>query len=80
MDRKDIYTKIDLERLFQDKKHGDQTNKNDKTWFMILGEEIGEVARTIIGSHDLNFLKIELTQVAAVAIAWIEAIEKRERK
>jgi NTP pyrophosphatase (non-canonical NTP hydrolase) len=48
--------------------------------FAVLGEEVGEVAKAILeeagrrrrGDDDL---RTELTQVAAVAIAWLESIE-----
>jgi hypothetical protein len=55
--------------------------------FAILGEEVGEVARAIleagysqdgldpVGDRDL---RAEIVQVAAVAVAWVEAIDARE--
>jgi NTP pyrophosphatase (non-canonical NTP hydrolase) len=38
----------------------------------ILMEEVGEVARAIL-EHDVQNLREELTQVAALAVAWLEA-------
>jgi NTP pyrophosphatase (non-canonical NTP hydrolase) len=56
--------------------------------FCVLGEEVGEVARAILeraygdGSPVLvetweQRLRDELVQVAAVSVAWIEAIDTR---
>lgn len=38
----------------------------------ILVEEVGEVARAVLEKDLLN-LEVELVQVAAVAVAWVEA-------
>lgn len=43
------------------------------TWAHILGEEVCEA----LAEDDPSRLRTELTQVAAVAISWIEAIERR---
>lgn len=42
----------------------------------ILGEELGEVAKALNEGDDLASLQAELIQVAAVAIAWAEGIER----
>lgn len=42
----------------------------------ILMEEVGEVATALLEREPLENLKAELTQVAAVAIAWLESIEE----
>ena len=39
----------------------------------ILTEEVGEVARAAL-EHDTDGLRLELVQVAAVAVAWLEAL------
>lgn len=41
---------------------------------MVLSEECGEVARAVL-EHDKDGLRKELVQVAAVVVAWLEAIE-----
>ena len=41
----------------------------------VLGEEFGEVCRALC-ECDLKNLKEELIQVAAVAVAWVEALEQ----
>lgn len=41
----------------------------------VLVEEVGEVAQAMQGDGDLE---TELVQVAAVAVAWLEAIEGEE--
>lgn len=41
---------------------------------MILGEEFGEVCNATFGDG-VGDLREELVQVAAVAVAWIEAID-----
>lgn len=54
----------------------------DGTRFLVLGEEVDEVANAILeatyaGGGDDTSLRAELVQVAAVAIAWVEAIDRR---
>lgn len=41
--------------------------------YPILAEEVGEVARAMNDGDDAN-LKEELVQVAALAVAWLEAL------
>jgi len=55
----------------------------DGTRFLVLGEEVGEVANAVLeasygadGAGDRH-LREELIQVAAVAVAWIEALDAR---
>ncbi len=38
----------------------------------VLAEECGEVARAVLDKH-VDMLRVELVQVAAVAVAWLEA-------
>ncbi|MEV5953753.1 hypothetical protein AB0M11_08240 [Streptomyces sp. NPDC051987] len=45
------------------------------TWSMILAEEVAEAN----AERDPAKLRAELIQVAAVAVAWIEAIDRRAR-
>lgn len=53
----------------------------DFTRFTVLGEEFGEVANAVLetayGSDNDRHLREELVQVAAVAVAWCEAIDRR---
>lgn len=57
---------------------GDPLNTDDRR-LAILGEEFGEVAREVCDAHvrpiDRNRLRAELVQLAAVAVAWVEAID-----
>lgn len=68
-----------LERMAQDRKWGEQ-NHDDLGWLPILTEEVGEVAQALLRQKDTDAsdLKHELTQVAAVAVAWVECIMRRE--
>ncbi|GLZ77095.1 hypothetical protein Afil01_19020 [Actinorhabdospora filicis] len=43
------------------------------TWAEILSEEVAEA----LAEHDPVKLRAELIQVAAVAVAWVEAIDRR---
>ena len=53
--------------------------QNDKgTWSHILVEEVAEAIEEA-KKGDLQKLKEELIQVAAVAVAWVEDIETREQ-
>ena len=62
---------VHLERLSQDAKWGEQNHTVQK-WYMILGEEVGEVAKAIL-EHDSSQLGKELVQVAAVCKAVYES-------
>lgn len=44
------------------------------TKFMVLGEEVGEVARAILEEETVERLFAELVQVAAVAVCWAESL------
>lgn len=79
---------VRMERIKQDVKWGEQ-NHNDLKWLSILGEEFGEVARAVnednpaferLYTHDAlrENLEVELVQVAAVCIAWIECLRRRD--
>lgn len=68
------------ERMAQDEKWGDQAHHPDMTWLTILVEEVGEMAQVILhanfnGKHGTwdNAIE-EATQVAAVSMAWLEAL------
>ena len=61
------------------------------TRFLVLGEEVGEVANAVLegsfasGSPAISEewerrLRTELVQVAAAAVAWVEAIDARGRR
>lgn len=57
---------------------------SDNVKFVVLGEEFGEVARELAETaidpkrENLDNLKKELIQVAAVCVAWCEAIEAKQ--
>jgi len=75
---------IDLildERNSQDAKWGDQSGHSDFVWLGILMEEVGEAAKcalhNLFGGKESGRLTTELVQVAAVSVAWIEAIYSR---
>ncbi len=83
-----ILMKILQERERQDKKWGEQ-NHNDLGWLAILIEEVGEVARCNCETslttdlsddykeHWERHTDLELVQVAAVALAWLECRARR---
>lgn len=80
-----VLEEVEIERVRQDSKWGKQ-NCHDFEWVSILGEEFGEAAREaneanfVSGKNRGNFAKLraELIQVAAVAVAWVEAIDRRQ--
>lgn len=51
--------------------------RRELSWFPILQEEVSEVLQWN-GLTKKDELKRELIQVAAVAVAWIESLERRE--
>ena len=80
--RDSVLEDVSDERDRQDEKWGVQ-NHLDLTWNAIIMEELGEAAQEVLtqqfgvmgkGHGDL---REELVQVAAVAVAWIEAIDRR---
>jgi hypothetical protein len=88
---KDVLDDILTERINQDKKWGIQ-NHSFEEWYVILGEEYGEVGRAICEMQknwrpffkrkptkaELNHYREELIQTAAVAVAMVECMERRE--
>ncbi len=72
-----IADEIGNERARQDKKwsHDNILNNSAETGFRVLGEEVGEVARAI-NDRDRENCRHELIQVAAVAVAMIQALDE----
>lgn len=70
------------ERRRQDEKWGSQRANPDGTWGLVLGEEYGEVCEAALNHSfarregDTLHLYEELIQVAAVAVAWAEALRE----
>lgn len=81
MSQHSILSEIQTERKRQDAIWGKQ-NHADFIWLSILTEEIGEVAQAILhdgfgGSHK-GMARKELIQAAAVAVAWLECMDRRK--
>jgi len=85
-----ILAEIAAERKVQDVKWGEQ-NHSPIEWSAILTEECGEVAKEALEYHfqhkrkgeewsaeKLQAYRKELIQVAAVAVAMIESLERNE--
>lgn len=68
---------IDMERNSQDSIWGEQNHPN-LFWLSLLAEEFGEVARDI-NDKNLENIKSEIVQTAAVCVAWLECIERNNR-
>lgn len=71
----DILENVYDERKRQHEKWGVQDHDEDR-WIVILMEEVGEVARAIFEDDPANYRE-ELLQVAAVAVAAIEAFDRK---
>jgi len=75
------------ERKRQDAKWGEQNHK-PSTWLMILGEEVGEANKAALeaminGKFQEDLIvkyRDELVQVAAVAVAAVEAFDRGKWK
>jgi NTP pyrophosphatase (non-canonical NTP hydrolase) len=72
---KSILIEVGEERARQDAKWGIQDHIPLK-WNAILGEEFGEVSKAILENDQTNYRE-ELIQVAAVAIAAIENLDRQ---
>lgn len=70
----DPLSEVMLERAAQDRKWGEQ-NHPDLYWLAILTEEVGELAQALIEGRAADARR-ELTQVTAVGLAWLEAMER----
>ena len=84
MSRESILVDINQERLRQDEKWGLQ-NHIPIEWIAILGEEFGEASKEALEMHfhpnkdfgkRLMDYRKELVQVAAVAVAMIECVDR----
>ena len=83
----DTLLDIHAERHRQEEKWGQQDHSPER-WYTILGEEVGEVGKAINEAYDNYRLKgkpgkqawkdyrDELVQVAAVAVAAIESLDR----
>lgn len=76
-----VLEEVGFERAAQNAKWGEQ-NHDDFIWSAILGEEVGEVCKAALhdrfGGEEAGGQREELLQVAAVAIAWVECIDRRD--
>ena len=77
MSQESILHAIRAERERQDAKFGEQ-NHPMVYWLGILMEEVGEVAKDIIENRPTHEVEIEIVQVAAVAVALIECIQRNK--
>jgi hypothetical protein len=76
---KDVLQDVYIERFRQDSKWGIQ-NHNARDWSLILAEELGEVIKEANEIHfrkkGTDMYRMELVQVAAVAVAAIESLDR----
>lgn len=70
---------VAFERERQDAKWGEQ-NHNPFVWLGVLGEEYGEACQAVLKAHfggkPVSHYRDELIQVAAVAVAMIECLDR----
>jgi NTP pyrophosphatase (non-canonical NTP hydrolase) len=69
-----VLDEVRAERERQDRKWGEQNHPLD-TWMTVLMEEVGEAAQDVLKGRTPELRK-ELVQVAAVAVAAIEFIDR----
>lgn len=80
--RSSVLAEVAEERFFQDQKWGLQ-NHHPAGWYAVLGEEYGEVGEALceqafLSPQDWSEYRKELIQVAAVAVAAVEALDRGE--
>lgn len=80
---KQVLEDINLERKRQDQMWGEQ-NHNPLGWLAILVEEVGEYAEEathyLLDGTITDNMRVELVQVAAVAIEMIESLDRNSNK
>jgi hypothetical protein len=86
-----VVNEVINERKRQEEKWGPQ-NHNPPEWLMILGEEVGEANKAALEARfageyyasdkpsGLAAYRTELIQVAAVAVAMVESLDRNELK
>ena len=76
-----VISEVLAERGRQDHKWGEQ-NHEDFIWLAILTEEVGEAAQASLhdrfGGRAQGTLRKELIQLAAVAVGWLECIDRND--
>ncbi len=73
--RESVFQDIAVERLAQNAKWGEQ-NHSLPWWLVILQEELGELAETLLKGLGDSRVREELVQVAAVAVAMVESFDR----
>lgn len=76
--REKIMNRVHNERDRQEALWGQQDH-TPEFWLSILGEEFGEVC-TAVCEHDMENYRVELVQVAAVAVSMIESFDRQTDK
>ncbi len=78
-----VMLEVARERTKQDAKWGEQ-NHNGYTYLAILMEEVGEAAKAALhdqfGGKEAGGLRTELVQTAAVAVAMIECLDRKDKR
>ena len=74
-----VIAEVNEERGKQNDKWGEQ-NHSSEWWLAILSEEVGEAAQAVLhdkfGGRAAGTLRCELIQLAAIAVAWIECLDR----
>lgn len=82
--RREVLGRIRDERERQQKKWGDQWKYGatpPEVKLAILVEEVGEVSKEVLeGGEQYQSLQVELVQVAAVCVAWLESLSNEEKQ
>jgi NTP pyrophosphatase (non-canonical NTP hydrolase) len=82
--RRSIFEDVDGECAEQEEKWGVNAKRAEQPaslWYIVLAEEVGEAARVIcdawnaLNPEQLEALRDELVQIAAVAVSWIQALD-----
>jgi NTP pyrophosphatase (non-canonical NTP hydrolase) len=73
-----LLNRIRSERYRQINKFGHQQHPNCY-WLSILAEEVGELAKEIVDFGSTRNIMMELVQIAAVCVSWLEDLEEKEK-
>lgn len=76
MDINSVFEKVKAEADSQIRAYDEM--RDDLHWFMLLSEEVGEVAKAMNDNSPVESVQSELVQVAMLAMVWHSFLESKK--